>query len=686
VFGVPAGQLLGFLVSERGIEANPEKIGAIERMGRPKNLKDVQKFAGCLASLSRFLSRLGEKALPLYRLLKKSDTFVWTDEADAAFLDLRRMLSTAPILAAPAPREPMMMYIAATNRVVSVVLVVQRHEEGRAQPVQRPVYYLSEVLSQSKQNYPHYQKLVYGVYLAAKRLRHYFQEHTITVVSTAPLSEIIGSKDATGRVAMWAIQLAAHNILYEPRTAIKSQALADFIVDWAEVQYLPPAPDSTHWRMHFDGSKMRGGLGAGIVLTSPKKDRLDYVLQIHFAASNNVAEYEALIHGLKLAKEIGIRRILCFGDSDLVVQQVSGDWDAKDANMAAYRSFVQQLCACFEGCEFHHVPRAGNEAADSLARIGSMRQAIPPGVSLEHLRQPSITPSSDSGSIFLPADPQPPAGSAEPAAAGSAAKVAAGSELGAGSSPADSALAGSPPAGPLAPCSPDPGATQPAQESIFVTREVPSWAQPFISFLTNNELPPDEVLARQVQRRARAYTIINKELYKRSVSGIYQRCVDPEEGRHLLKDIHQGECGHHASSRAIVAKAFRHGFYWPTALEDAEQMVRACNGCQRFSAQKHTPAAVLRTIPITWPFAVWGLDMVGPFKRARSGMTHLLVAVDKFTKWIEVKPIKKLDGSATVTFFRDIILRYGYPHSIITDNGTNFAKGAFARFCGSRGI
>ena len=205
VFGVPAGQLLGFLVSERGIEANPEKIGTIERMGRPKNLKDVQKFAGCLASLSRFLSRLGEKALPLYRLLKKSDTFVWTDEADAAFLDLRRMLSTAPILAAPAPREPMMMYIAATNRVVSVVLVVQRHEEGRAQPVQRPVYYLSEVLSQSKQNYPHYQKLVYGVYLAAKRLRHYFQEHTITVVSTAPLSEIIGSKDATGRVAMWAI-------------------------------------------------------------------------------------------------------------------------------------------------------------------------------------------------------------------------------------------------------------------------------------------------------------------------------------------------------------------------------------------------------------------------------------------------------------------------------------------------
>ena len=177
------------------------------------------------------------------------------------------------------------------------------------------------------------------------------------------------------------------------------------MVDWAEAQYLPPVPDSTHWKMHFDGSKMRGGLGAGIVLTSPKGDRLEYVLQIHFTASNNVAEYEALVHGLRLAKEIGIRRILYFGDSDLVVQQVSGDWDAKDAIMASYRFFVQQLCACFEGYEFHHIPRTNNEVADSLAKISSTRQMIPPGVSLEHLRKPSIKPSPDSESILLPAAP-----------------------------------------------------------------------------------------------------------------------------------------------------------------------------------------------------------------------------------------------------------------------------------------
>ena len=116
---------------------------------------------------------------------------------------------------------------------------------------------------------------------------------------------------------------------------------------------------------------MRTGLGADIVLTSPKGDMLKYTWQIHFAASNNVNGYEALIHGLRLAKELGIRRILCYGDSDLVVQQSSGDRDTKDANMASYRFLVQQLSGYFEGCEFLHVPRNDNEQADALAWIGS---------------------------------------------------------------------------------------------------------------------------------------------------------------------------------------------------------------------------------------------------------------------------------------------------------------------------
>src|ERR1041384_1624680 len=282
-------------------------------MGKPRNLKDVQKFTGCLASLSRLLRRPGEKAIQLYKKMKKTGKVGWTPQADEPFKQLKRMMSTAPVLAAPKEKEPMILYIAATTRVVSIVMVVECPEKDKAQPVQRPVYYVSEVFSNSKQNYPHYQKMCYGVYMAAKKLKPYFQAHPITVVSSDPLAEIIGSRDASGRVAKWAIEISTHGIKYELRTAVKSQVLEDFLVDWAETQYEPPCPDSQFWQMHFDGSKMLFGLGAGIILTSPKGDKLKYVLQIHFATSNSVAEYEALVHGIKLAKEIGIRRILCYG-------------------------------------------------------------------------------------------------------------------------------------------------------------------------------------------------------------------------------------------------------------------------------------------------------------------------------------------------------------------------------------
>jgi hypothetical protein len=415
---------------------------------------------------------------------------------------------------------------------------------------------------------------------------------------------------------------------------------------------------------------------------------------MHFCASNNVAEYEALVHGLKLAKEIGIRRILYFGDSDLVVHQVSGEWDAKDAkdaNMASYRFYVQQLSEFFEGCEFHHIPRANNDEADRLSKIGSTKQDIPAGVSLEIIRKPSIKPSPESPSIYVPVDPAPAqVPPPDPGAATSGLKDAAGQPSATGSTK-DSGAADSRPAPTAgqsdeAGTTTDPGAADPLVASVFHIWEIPSWAEPFSNYLITGDLQQDKVEARRLQHRAGAYTIINSELYKRSVSGIFQKCIKLEEGIELLREIHQGECGYHASSRALVAKAFRHGFYWPTVQKDAEQLVKQCNGCQRYSKHQNTPVAALKTIPLTWPFAVWGLNMVGPFKTALGGLTHLLVAVDKFTNRIEAKPIKKLDGSSTTKFFNNIITRYGVPHNIITDNGTNFAKGVFAEYCGQKGI
>ena len=165
--------------------------------------------------------------------------------------------------------------------------------------MQRLVYYLSEVLTESKQRYPRYQKWVYAVFRAQRRLRHYFHEHPITVVCASPLSDIIRNREATGRVAKWVVEIGVYNIMYEPRTAIKSQALADFLVDWAEMQQPAPRMETKHWTLLFDGSKNIEGAGAGIVLISPKGDKLRYVLQITFEPyTNNVVEYEALLHGM----------------------------------------------------------------------------------------------------------------------------------------------------------------------------------------------------------------------------------------------------------------------------------------------------------------------------------------------------------------------------------------------------
>ena len=129
------GKLLGFIVSNRGIEANPAKIRALSQLAIPIDLKQVQKLAGCVAALSRFISRLGEKALPLYRLLRRTNNFEWMDAAIAGLEEIKTLLVCNTILAAPSVSEPMLLYISATHQVVSVVLVIERGEEGHKFPI-----------------------------------------------------------------------------------------------------------------------------------------------------------------------------------------------------------------------------------------------------------------------------------------------------------------------------------------------------------------------------------------------------------------------------------------------------------------------------------------------------------------------------------------------------------------------
>jgi hypothetical protein len=197
----------------------------------------------------------------------------------------------------------------------------------------------------------------------------------------------------------------------------------------------------------------------------------------------------------------------------------------------------------FDGCEVKHISRLSNDEADVLANIGLQCLAVPPGVFWEEIAERSTKSTKPKKKEKKPT-----------------------------------------------------GATKEEKEEeeedqkLVMMIQVP-WMQTYIAYIMKKEIPDDPVEARRVIRRSKAFTVVKGELYKRSISGVLQRCVTPEEGRMILKDVHEGICGHHASSRAIAAKVFRAGFYWLTAIEDAKEIVRTCDACQRFAAKPHSPAA-----------------------------------------------------------------------------------------------
>jgi ribonuclease HI/transposase InsO family protein len=506
--------------------------------------------------------------------------------------------------------------------VVSTALVVERAEEGHAYPVQHPVYFISEVLGPSKKKYPQVQKLLYAVLLTARKLRHYFDDHKVIVVTGFPIGDILHNKEAIGRIAKWACVLGAHDIEFRHRTAIKTQALVDFISEWTE-QQVPDNPEIAEvWRMYFDGLLKLQGVGAGILFIAPGGEQLKYALQLLFSASNNAAEYEALIHGLNIAISLGIKRLMVYGDSLVVISQINKEWDCSNDSMGKYCTTVRKLEDKFEGLELHHVERDRNAVTDVLSKMGSSRAQVSPGVFVQEILRPSISLDQAEECNIL---------------------------------------------------------SQPESDSD-------DWRKPIIRYIKNEEESDDKNAAVRIARQSAHYTLIGETLYRRGTTGVLMKCILSATGKQLLDEIHAGQCGIHIASRTLVGKVYRSGFYWPTTKSDAAELVQRCEACQYLSKQQHLPAQQLQTIPVTWSFACWGLDMIGPFKKAQGGYTHVLVAIDKFTKWIEYKPIASLTLAKTVEFIQDIIFRFGIPNSIITDLGSNFTSSEFFDFSEQKSI
>ena len=156
--------------------------------------------------------------------------------------------------------------------MVSTAIVVERPEEGHTYGVQRPVYFISELLSESKVRYPSIQKVLYGILITSRKLRHYFDEYKISVITDFPLADILHNRDATGRISKWAVELGALEINFKPRTTIKSQALVDFLAEWRENQIPAPHNVPEHWVMYFDGSLKLDGGGVRVLFISPREN------------------------------------------------------------------------------------------------------------------------------------------------------------------------------------------------------------------------------------------------------------------------------------------------------------------------------------------------------------------------------------------------------------------------------
>nr|AAQ56331.1 putative polyprotein [Oryza sativa Japonica Group] len=367
VFSVRVGKLLDFLVSERGIEANPEKINAIQQMKPPSSVHEVQKLTGRIAALSRFLSKAAERGLPFFKTLRGAGKFNWTPECKAAFDELKQYLQSPPALISPSPGSELLLYLVASPVAVSAALV-QETESG-----QKPVYFVSEALQGAKTRYIEMKKLAYALVMASRKLKHYFQAHKVIVPSQYPLGEILRGKEVTGRLSKWAAELSPFDLHFVARSAIKSQVLADFVAEWTLVLAPDPEPNDQFWVMCSDGSWSHKGAGVAAVLFSPNGVPIWYAARLQFDTTNNAAEYEAVLT-----------------DSKLVVGHVDKSFEAKEEGMKRYLEAVRSMEKSFTGITVEHLPRDQNVEADALAKSAACGGPHSPGIFFEVLHAPSV--------------------------------------------------------------------------------------------------------------------------------------------------------------------------------------------------------------------------------------------------------------------------------------------------------
>nr|GEV27805.1 reverse transcriptase domain-containing protein [Tanacetum cinerariifolium] len=279
-FGMREGIILGYKGNADELKVYPDKIEAVLSLPSPRCLKDVQKLNGKLASLNRFLSKSAEKSLSFFKTLKKctkKSDFQWTAKAKTTFKQMKKVIAELPMLTAPKEKEELIVYLAAAKEAINAVLMTKMNRK------QMPIYFVSRVLQGLEINYTPMEKLIRALVSASKRLKRYFQAHTIVVIMDQPIKQILSNPEVTGRLLSWSFKFEEHDIHYSPRTSVKGKILADFIVERPK----DDSPDTPMedkeeildpWILFTDVSSCIDGSRAGLILTNPKGIEFTYAL------------------------------------------------------------------------------------------------------------------------------------------------------------------------------------------------------------------------------------------------------------------------------------------------------------------------------------------------------------------------------------------------------------------------
>nr|KYP61406.1 Retrovirus-related Pol polyprotein from transposon opus [Cajanus cajan] len=366
VFGVSAGDFLGFVIHQKGIEVDKNKTRAIMETMPPSNKKELQSLLGKINFLRRFISNLSGKTKvfsPLLRL-KKEEEFRWDENHQKAFEEIKNYLINLPVMVPPSEGGKLKLYVSANDSTIAGMLS-QDDENG----IEKSIYYISRMLVEAEIRYTPLEKLCLSLYYACTKLKHYIKPYDVFVFCRNNVIKYMLSKPIVhSQVGKWALALTEYSLTFVPLKATKGQVIVDFLVDHSnlteQVNYLT----TKSWELFFDGSKHELGAGIRLLIISPGKCTPN---EMQMNPRCNLVAKDGILFGFRLAIDLGARNIIIRGDSQLVIKQLTREYKCMNEKLLECNSRATALLNSFDEVQLEHISHNENEIANELAQIAS---------------------------------------------------------------------------------------------------------------------------------------------------------------------------------------------------------------------------------------------------------------------------------------------------------------------------